>query len=224
MRKTIDLAGQRFGRLMVMRRGPSAKAGDVRFWCECDCGRACVLVTSSNLRHGHSQSCGCQRNEICAAKCRERTRHGATGTPEHEAWRSSRQRCLNSNHRAFKHYGGRGLQHGFPTFEAFFAELGLRPTKQHTVERIDNRFGYVPGNVEWALPPVQARNRRSNLFLTWQGETLCITDWAFRLGINQQTLSARLARGWSVEATLSTPVRQKSSPSSSRPPQRKSED
>jgi hypothetical protein len=74
---------------------------------------------------------------------------------------------------------------------------------------------------------VQARNRRSNLFLTWHGETLCITDWASRLGINQQTLSARLTRGWSAEEALSTPVgssRRKSTPSSSRPPQQKSGD
>jgi hypothetical protein len=205
MSRTIDLTGQRFGRWLVIEQTNSEGPGKWR--CLCDCGTERSGVSASGLTSGTSQSCGCLRAETCAAKCRERTRHGASYSPEYKVWIDSKSRCASESHHAYARYGGRGLKHDFPTFESFINEVGLRPSPQHSLERIDNDKGYVPGNVMWATTKAQSRNRSSNKILSFLGQTMCITDWARQLGVNQQTLSARLAKGWSVEATLSTPVK-----------------
>ena len=203
MSRTIDLTGQRFGRLVAIRRGQPAPSGHRQFWCECDCGLVCLLLLGSNLRLGKTQSCGCLRREAIGGLKRS---HGQSRTVEYKTWFKTKERCLNPSDRSFEHYGGRGLMHGFPTFEDFLAELGPRPSKKHSIERIDNEIGYLPGNVKWGTPKEQNRNKRNSALLTWQGETLCITAWAERLGVRSHTLAARLKRGWSVEDALFVPV------------------
>lgn len=91
-------------------------------------------------------------------------KHGMKGTPEYEAWRAMKKRCLNPNHPAYKNYGGRGITihaEWQNNFVAFLAEIGMRPSSGYSLDRIDNNRGYEPGNIRWSDAMTQNRNRRS---------------------------------------------------------------
>jgi hypothetical protein len=82
-----------------------------------------------------------------------------------------------------------------------------RPTSAHTLERINNDGNYEPDNCKWATQAEQSRNMRTNVLLAFNGQTKCIADWASDLNTSYQTLQRRLQLGWSLEKTLTTPVR-----------------
>jgi hypothetical protein len=81
-------------------------------------------------------------------------------TPEFAAYRGAKHRCTNPNDKLWMNYGGRGIQFHFLSFEQFFAELGLKPTPKHSLDRRDNDGNYEPGNVRWATETEQQNNRR----------------------------------------------------------------
>ncbi len=110
-------------------------------------------------------------------------------------WCWIKQRCHNPKATGYKDYGGRGIvmhEAWLTDFVAFASELGEPPSDRHTVERIENNRGYVPGNIKWALPVEQARNRRSNRWLVIDGVEACITDWCAFTGVNQSTATNRM--------------------------------
>lgn len=121
---------------------------------------------------------------------------------EKQAFRDIKKRCTNPNHPDWANYGGRGVECRFESFEEFFAAIGPRPAKGWSVDRIDNERHYESGNLRWADKVQQNRNRRNNRLVTFQGETLCLAEWAERLGIHHNTLQRRVALGWPVELAL----------------------
>jgi hypothetical protein len=93
----------------------------------------------------------------------KREMHGMSKTPEYRAYHAMKQRCFNVNGEAYANYGGRGIHvhDGWMfSFLAFYKHIGPRPTKNHSIDRIDNDKGYCPGNVRWATRAEQNRNRR----------------------------------------------------------------
>lgn len=155
-----------------------------------------------------SKTC-CRRCGSTFAHEANRT-HGLTDSPEYRAWHCMKQRCHNPTDAAYPLYGGRGIEvcdRWKNSFELFLADMGPRPTPDHTLERTDNELGYGPGNCRWATQMEQCRNTRHNHTVTWDGKTFCLTDWAIHLGIKKTTLGMRLRSGWSVERALTTPSR-----------------
>jgi hypothetical protein len=133
-------------------------------------------------------------------------------TPEYMAWDAMIQRCTNPNRTQSKDYYGRGItvcDEWRNSFEQFYTDIGPKPTTQHQLNRIDNEKGYFPGNVEWTTPRENARNKRSNHLITYNGETLPLCDMAVKYGISERALCHRLARGKSVEEAMTTKVQEK---------------
>jgi hypothetical protein len=157
----INLAGTRFGRLTAVEYAGYRAGGGV--WaCVCDCG-AKLECYSANLRRGKSQSCGCFRTEVSTARM---LRHGHARrglvTSEHRIWRGMIERCTNPNSKSHKYYGGRGIRicERWGSFEHFIADMGLRPSPAHSIDRIDVNGNYEPANCRWATAFQQARNKR----------------------------------------------------------------
>lgn len=128
--------------------------------------------------------------------------------PEYHVWRNMKKRCTDPRHDHFKYYGGRGIrvcQRWLVSFSNFILDLGPRPSPKHTIERLDNNGNYEPGNVKWATDEEQRRNRSDNSKITWNGETLTVTEWAHRLRIPVETIARRVRRGWSPEKVVTTP-------------------
>jgi hypothetical protein len=200
-----DLTGQKFGRWSVLAF--SRREARITYWlCRCDCGST-KTVSRTGLVSGDSQSCGCFHREQASAA---RTTHGGAGTTENNIWNGIKARCYNRKNPAWYRYGGRGItvcDRWFNSFEAFFEDMGPRPSSKHSIERIDNNGNYDPRNCKWATRKEQNRNTRQNVLLTFSGKTQCIAAWSDEFGITWNTLWQRLKRGWSVERALTEQVR-----------------
>lgn len=129
--------------------------------------------------------------------------------PEFYIWKGILDRCLNPKCKNFHNYGGRGItmRDAWRSFDVFRADVGPRPSLNHTLDRIDNDGPYAPGNVRWATRKQQARNARFNHRLTAQGETLCLSEWAERTGLSKGCILQRLQAGWDATRVLTTPSR-----------------
>ena len=126
-------------------------------------------------------------------------------------YRGMINRCYDPKDRNFKNYGYRGIgvcDRWRLSFEAFCADMGERPEPQHlySIERIDNNGNYSPDNCKWATKAEQALNKRSNLRLTFNGQTLTLSQWTKLLNFKASTLHNRLKLGWSIERALTTPL------------------
>lgn len=166
MRSSYDITDQRFGRLVALERAGRTPDGKSLWRVRCDCGTVKAVRLQLLLR-GHTRSCGCLQRERAAAAASRRRKHGhAVGgriSPEYQAWQQMRTRCYNSNHVAWEHYGGRGIQvcrRWRESFPAFLEDVGPRPSDGHSLDRIDVNGDYEPSNVRWATAKQQAANRR----------------------------------------------------------------
>jgi hypothetical protein len=210
-RNKKNIAGQRFGKLTVICEVGRSKDKQVRWKCLCDCGNTSIVL-GNNLRRGNSTSCGCGQIAV-QQSVGDRTRtHGMAGTPTFTRWNNMKQRCYNPNASSYEYYGDRGItvcDRWLHSFENFLEDMGECPSDQHSIERIDNNKGYSPENCKWATAIEQGRNRRNVKLIEFEGKKLAIPEWAECTGIKPGTIAWRLARGWSVDRALTTPVTKK---------------
>lgn len=206
MRLPNDLTGQRFNKLVAVRITGKRKNGLALWLCDCDCGEV-TTVESAALRSGKIQSCGCL--QLAAAST-----HGMSYSPEYRCWSGMRVRCENIQAKGYAAYGGRGIEvcaRWKDAFENFLEDMGPKPTKSHTIDRIDNDKGYSPDNCKWATKSEQANNRRSNINITAFGKTHTVAEWAELSGIHRMTIYQRLDAGWDWAIAVSKPTRVKAS-------------
>lgn len=209
----IDWIGGRYGRLTV-RELHSRRGNKKLFLCVCDCGNERV-VQDSNLRNGHTTSCGCRHAEV--RKMTHRT-HGLTGTDEYTILVNIRQRCLNPANPAYPRYGGRGItlcdrwRYGdgiVEGFQCFFEDVGPRPSPAHSIDRIDNDGNYEPGNVRWATNSEQMKNRRpmprNGTRHELDGRLWTVREIAKERGIPPSRIYGRMGDGWSFADAVNTP-------------------
>jgi hypothetical protein len=118
-----------------------------------------------------------------------------------------KNRCTNPNNKDHALYAGRGIRLAlrWEIFENFLADMGERPPGM-SIDRIDNNGNYEPGNCRWATSKEQTRNKRVNRMVLWRGQSLCLVEWADRVGIPRSVLNDRLRRGWTVDRAFTTPV------------------
>lgn len=205
--KHLDLTGMRFGRLQVIKLGDYYLDGygqKRRKWiCKCDCGNT-KMALSSELKSGRTKSCGCLKHESC------HTTHGLSKTRLYRIWDNMKSRCNNPKVNCYENYGGRGIsvcKEWMDNFESFYKwsmENGY--SDNLTLDRIDNDGNYMPSNCKWTTTKEQSRNKRVNVFITYNGKTMTQKDWSIELGGSASLVPNRLRRGWSEAEAVSTPL------------------
>ena len=135
--------------------------------------------------------------------------HGMSKTSTYKSWEAMIQRCSNASLKSYKNYGGRGISvcDEWTKFEKFYADMGIKPNGC-SIDRIDVNGNYNQLNCRWSTMKQQNRNRRNNRLIEFNGETMCVNEWAESLGINKRTLLNRLTNGWEIKKALTHPVRQ----------------
>lgn len=159
MNKSHNIKGERFNRLVAIEYMYRDKGKSSRWLCQCDCGKK-VSVEISSLRSGNTQSCGCLRLERVRDKI---STHGKSYTTEYHAWGNMIQRCTNPSNPEYKNYGGRGIfisPEWRNSFENFLEDMGPKPNKSLSLDRINNEDGYYKENCHWASSSAQVVNRR----------------------------------------------------------------
>lgn len=207
----IDLTGQKYGRLTVLDRGPDRvrKSGRkiVQWNCICDCGNK-IVVSASDLRSGHTQSCGCYMiDRIKEAN----TRHGKTDSRLYNVWASMRERCYCPTLPTYPRYGGRGIKmcdewyNSYLEFERWALNNGYDENALRgkcTIDRIDVNGNYCPENCRWVDQKTQMSNVTYNHYETMNGVTHTVVEWADIYGIPYQMLEGRLCRGVPIEKAV----------------------
>ena len=159
MSKKIDLTGQRFGRLLVIREASKRMNNRITWECKCNCGNYTFVITNS-LRRGNTKSCGCYGLE---ERVKSRTTHKQGGTPTHNTWTSMLARCRNPKRPSYPRYGGKGIEvcDRWLKFENFLEDMGERPPNA-TLDRKNGDKGYYPGNCRWADLYEQRENQKKS--------------------------------------------------------------
>lgn len=155
--KLYYLIGKKFNRLTVI--DVIIDNGRTRFVCKCDCGKI-TKPHACAVRSGQSKSCGCLISE---SNIKRNTTHGMTGTITHKSWINMINRCHTKSSTNYHKYGGIGISvcdKWRESFEQFYKDMGPRPSKKHSIDRIDNDGNYEPGNCRWATASMQILNRR----------------------------------------------------------------
>lgn len=188
-----ELAGKVFGKLTVQHHIKN------KLWqCICSCGNSRITQEAELIKRG-LKSCGC-----AGLDTQFKPEHGMYQTPEFITWNGTFGRCRTS-----PDYAGRGIKvcERWNDFATFYADMGPRPSTNHSLDRIDVDGDYSPENCRWATSKEQANNRTTTHYLELNGEKHSLTEWSEKLGISQSVIAGRLRRGWTVEKTLTEPVK-----------------
>lgn len=198
MPSKIDLTGKRFGKLIVVYETTNRSGSGSLLWlCKCDCGGTKEIISAS-LRSGATTSCGCYGNEVLS---KYRTKHGqchrSGRVPEYQIWDAMIQRCTNPKQSQYHDYGGRGIKvcDKWMKFESFLEDMGYRPSKQYTLDRVDNDGDYELANCKWRTRHKQSRNRRSNVWIEYAGKKMILEDWTNELGTSSSQIRKSMRRG-----------------------------
>lgn len=199
MAKSIDLIGFTSGYITIIGRAERGdtprKRREKRWICLCICGKKTTHYGQC-IKLGKVISCGCKKKEVLSQLF---TKHGCrkNRTSEYNIWASLLQRCENKKNHAYDSYGGRGIKvyKAWKQFGNFLKDMGVRPSKKHSIERINNDGNYEPSNCKWATKTEQANNRKSNIFYEYNGEKHSIAEWARIYNINHATLLYRYNKG-----------------------------
>jgi len=192
MGKLIDLTGQKFGRLTVIKRNANDKKWNAQWICKCDCGKEIIMI-ANHLKRGVAKSCGCVERNTSPHRT-----HGMTNTRLYSIWRNMKTRCYNKKSQDCKYYGGLGIticQEWLEDFEKFYNWAYNNGYNENlSIDRIDNTKGYSPDNCRWETKIIQSQNRRNVYFITYNGKTQILKEWANEIGITPVALMYRIKK------------------------------
>lgn len=175
--KPFDLTNHTFGKLIAVRSERTSN-GQYGWLCQCECGNT-IIARTTDLTRGHTKSCGCTRT------------HGLSKTPLYDAWYNIVRRCCIKSSKDYDRYGGRGITicDEWKDYSKFYEwaiangyEEGL------TIDRINNKEGYNPSNCRFVTMKVQERNKRNNIHIVHNGESMLLIEFAERFAIPYTTV------------------------------------
>lgn len=179
--------------------------------CQCSCGKVVEKIDVRSLLSGNTKSCGCYNLEMIIKR---NTKHGQKPRGKktnrlYSIWSDMKRRCSNTTRKDAKNYSLKNITvceewNEYPVFKEWAIENGYNDTL--TLERIDNTKGYSPENCKWIPKSEQSKNRTSNHYITYNGQTKTLTDWSKETGIPRTTLTSRLRHNWSIEDALTKPL------------------
>lgn len=207
-----DIIGNTYNYLTVLSEGePYILEGGYRHrsvFAECSCGTI-KRYDMSSVISGNAKSCGCWGRKAASDRLKIRmTKHGMKRTSEYNSWVSMKMRCLNPKNPSYKNYGGRGIKicdEWINSFEKFYADMGSKPTPQHSIDRIDVNGGYCFSNCKWSTAKEQSVNKRNSISVSIGGVTKPIEQWAKEIGISRVGLEWRIRKNYSESEMLKKP-------------------
>lgn len=209
MRNLPDLLGKKINMLTVVKCVGADKYKKRRWMCICDCGNYKEMAEDT-LKRGKGKSCGCLKKTFLKTS---KTTHGMSFKTEYFIWAGMKARCYNHNHIGFSFYGGKGIKvcdRWLNSFSNFYADMGNRPSKNHSLDRYPNKNGnYDPSNCRWATRKEQANNRINNTYLEINGIKKTTKEWTGIYKIPYETFLRRRKIGWDINKALSHPIQKR---------------
>lgn len=210
--RSKDISGQRFGMLVAVNYEYTDNSRNRHWKCICDCGKI-TYPSAGSLLQGNTTSCGCKRIENAnAANNARRTYAGEYingHTRLYNIWHGMCQRCHDPNSTGYANYGAKGIivckewRENPLIFQKWALENGY--TDDLSIDRIDFNGNYEPSNCRWVTREVQDNNKRTNVFLDYNGKHMTIAQWARELNISYSVIQHRIKAGWTVEDALTKP-------------------
>lgn len=202
-----EMVGKKFGSWTVIEDLPKENKQRMEL-CECDCG-IIRKVRFTNLIMGESLSCGCKEKHYKIKYPKD--------IPNRERllniYRGMKSRCYNPQNDSYKYYGQRGIsickewldeKEGFENFSKWANSNNYSPIM--SIDRINVNGNYEPDNCRWVELSEQSRNRRNCTYLTYEGKTLTLNEWAREIGCSRNTIQYRLTHGWNIEDILTKTI------------------
>lgn len=188
MEKALKRVGINFSNWTVLEIYQGGK--HKKCLARCRCGNVKV-VDLGNIKSGKSKSCGCVMKEVLSKKFKKPGR----SWPEYAVWLTMRARCINPNNANYRNYGGRGIEvceRWAKSYEDFIADMGRRPSPNHSIERINNNGHYEPLNCRWATNLEQAKNKRRTKLVNFNGKLIAYSELCKKLAINLNSFRNRI--------------------------------
>lgn len=193
MNNFIDITGQKFNRLKVVKRIENSSFRKARWLCQCECGNF-TEVSGDNLRNGNVKSCGC----LIADKNKQRTTHRKSNIRLYNIWRNMKARCNCKTNPFYKNYGERGIKicSDWIMFENFYNwSINNGYNENLSIDRIDVNGNYEPNNCRWIPLSKQAYNKRDSIMININGEEKCLAEWCKLYNVKYTTIYRRITIG-----------------------------
>ncbi len=201
-----DLTGQKFGRLTVIRwlEKSDRKTRQYNWLCKCDCGNE-VIASANKLKTGLQVSCGCRKHENDVEFGQRNRKYIYTYKRLYSVYKAIVDRCCNPDAKQWDNYGGREIticdewlgENGYDNFALWAMTHGYDPEADQgecTIDRKDNDGNYEPDNCRWITAKEQANNKRTNIYIEYEGEVHTMAEWSEILDIPYRFLHWRMRR------------------------------
>lgn len=184
--KQKDITGERFGKLLVLKRVENAKDNRPMYLCQCECGTIKKIRSDNLLKKYGTRSCGC--SSIIAKNYKHGYCYRGHRKRLHIIWCDMKRRCDYSKDKFYYRYGGRGIivcdewKNDFSKFEKWATANGYNDTL--TIDRIDNNGNYEPSNCRFVDIKKQANNKCNNHLVLYKNELKTLKQVAEAENIN----------------------------------------
>lgn len=205
MIKENEFLGKKYNKLTIKNKTDLRDTqGLIIYDCQCECGNL-IKISASLVVRGKTKSCGCLKADKLKITIANNVSHGKSRTSIYYTWAGMLKRCYLKTHKQYPNYGARGIKvcdEWLKSFVSFYRDMGDKPSKLHSLDRIDNNGDYEPKNCRWATPREQSNNTRNSIKVFYRGKSMTLGQWSDYLNIPRPTVYWRYKQGWDIERVL----------------------